>query len=138
VSTPGHSGATISRFASSELLGYWENNNISEAVYYKEKILRGALEEMAKKYQDYQPSIRGRGLIYGIHFPEQGFCAEVSSEAFERGLIIELAGASNDVLKFLPPLLIEEELLKKGLQIIDESIAAVLDKKESMIHGTQA
>ncbi|HOO70990.1 MAG TPA: diaminobutyrate--2-oxoglutarate transaminase [Spirochaetota bacterium] len=131
-------GNNLAFVASSELLGYWENNNISEAVYYKEKILRGALEEMAKKYQDYQPSIRGRGLIYGIHFPEQGFCAEVSSEAFERGLIIELAGASNDVLKFLPPLLIEEELLKKGLQIIDESIAAVLDKKESMIHGTQA
>ena len=131
-------GNNLAFVASSELLGYWENNNISEAVYYKEKILRSALEEMAKKYQDFQPSIRGRGLIYGIHFPEQGFCAEVSSEAFERGLIIELAGASNDVLKFLPPLLIEEELLKKGLQIIDESISAVLDKKESMIHGTQA
>lgn len=61
----------------------------------------------------------------------------MSAEAFERGLIIELAGANDDVLKFLPPLVIEEELLKEGLSIVDDSIDAVMDKKEIIIKGEQ-
>jgi diaminobutyrate-2-oxoglutarate transaminase len=131
-------GNNLAFVASTQLLSYWENNNLAEAVSYKEITLRQGLEAMAEKYRDYKPSIRGRGLIYGLQFPEPGFCSDISAEAFDRGLIIELAGASNDVLKFLPPLLIDEELLLKGLDIIDESIAAVLEKKESMLHGSQA
>jgi diaminobutyrate-2-oxoglutarate transaminase len=64
-----------------------------------------------------------------------GFCSNLLTEAFERGLVIELAGADDDVLKFLAPLTIEEELLKKGLDIVDESIAALMEKKEAMKKG---
>jgi diaminobutyrate-2-oxoglutarate transaminase len=39
------------------------------------------------------------------------------------------------VLKFLPPLVIEEELLKQGLEIIDDSIGAVLDQRNAVIRG---
>ena len=128
-------GNNLAFVASSELLSYWENDNLSQAVFYKEALLRKELEKMAEKYKDLSTEVRGRGLIYGFHIPETGFCSEVSSEAFERGLIIELAGANDDVLKFLPPLVIEEELLTKGLGIIDESIQAVMGRKESMLHG---
>ena len=70
-------------------------------------------------------------MIYGLHFPQQGFCGNVTAEAFERGLVIELSGANSDVIKFLPPLVIEEELLRRGINIIDESIQICLDKKEA-------
>ena len=60
----------------------------------------------------------------------------MTEEAFERGLVIERAGAKNDVIKFLPPLVIEEELLRQGFDIIDESIAACLEKREDMMKGT--
>ena len=72
---------------------------------------------------------------YGFNLPEMNLCSEVSAEAFSRRLVIELAGANDDVLKFLPPLVIEEETLKKGLKIVDESIEAVLAKKELLITG---
>jgi diaminobutyrate-2-oxoglutarate transaminase len=35
-----------------------------------------------------------------------------------------LAGAEDQVVKFLPPLVIEDAVLKKGLEIIEQSIAA--------------
>ncbi|HDQ03394.1 MAG TPA: diaminobutyrate--2-oxoglutarate transaminase [Deltaproteobacteria bacterium] len=130
-------GNNLAFVAAAEVLSYWDNENLSQAVIYKEELLRKELEKMAEKYKDYSPEVRGRGLIYGLHFPENGLCSEVSSEAFNRGLLIELAGADDEVLKFLPPLIIEEELLIKGLGIIDDSIQAVLDKKEAMLHGDQ-
>jgi len=128
-------GNNLAFVASSELLSYWENDNLTEAVRYKEKILRDGLEKIARKYPDIEARIRGKGLICGFHIPFQGFCSEVSSEAFERGLIIELAGARDDVLKFLPPLVIEEDLLKQGIAIIDEAIGAVLEQRTAMIRG---
>ncbi|MFW5771450.1 MAG: aminotransferase class III-fold pyridoxal phosphate-dependent enzyme, partial [Spirochaetota bacterium] len=111
--------------------------NLSDAVFYKEKILKEELEKIVKKYPSLDASVRGRGLIYGLHIPFLGFCSDVSEAAFERGLIIELAGAKDDVLKFLPPLVIEEELLKEGLAIIDESIGVVLEKREAMLKGEE-
>ena len=128
-------GNNLAFVASTKLLSYWENNNLSDAVYHKEKILRDELEKLVEKYPSINGAVRGRGLIYGLHIPHLGFCKDVSEEAFSRGLVIELAGARDDVLKFLPPLVIEEELLKKGVSIIDDSIAAVLDKREAMLKG---
>ncbi|HDP24245.1 MAG TPA: diaminobutyrate--2-oxoglutarate transaminase [Deltaproteobacteria bacterium] len=131
-------GNNLAFVASTELLSYWENGNLTEAVRYKENLLRDGLEEIAQKYPDIEARIRGKGLIYGFTIPFQGFCREVSSEAFRRGLIIELAGANDDVLKFLPPLVIEEEVLKEGLKIIDDAIGVVLDQRNAMIRGEVA
>ena len=131
-------GNNLAFVASSELFSYWENDSLSEAVKYKENILKKGLEEIGKKYPSIEAQVRGKGLIYGLHIPFQGFCHEVSAEAFERGLIIELAGARDDVLKFLPPLVIEEELLLEGLKIIDDVIGVVLDQRMSIIKGEMA
>ncbi len=129
-------GNNLAFVASSELLSYWENDNLSEAIRYKEEILHEELEKIAAKYPDVEAEIRGKGLIYGLHVPFQGFCRDVSSEAFGNGLVIELAGAEADVLKFLPPLVIEEEVLRQGLTIIDESIGKTLEYRNAMRKGS--
>ncbi|MBN1498275.1 MAG: diaminobutyrate--2-oxoglutarate transaminase [Spirochaetes bacterium] len=129
-------GNNLAFIASAVLLEeYWKNDNLSEAVFYKEAIIREELERIANKYSDINASVRGRGMVYGLHIPELNMCSEVSAEAFSRGLVIELAGANNDVLKFLAPLVIEEDQLRRGLEIIDESIGALLERKKSLING---
>lgn len=128
-------GNNLAFVASTELLSYWDNGNLSEAVYYKEKIVREELEKIVAKYPSIEGEVRGRGLIYGLHVPFKGFCRDVSAEAFNRGLVIELAGAEADVVKFLPPLVIEEEILREGLAVIDESVGSVLEVREAMMRG---
>jgi len=128
-------GNNLAFVASAEALSYWDNDDINSAVKYKEAILKEELEKIVKKYPEIEGSIRGKGMIYGIHTPIKNFCSELSSECFENGLVIELAGANDDVLKFLPPLLIEEELLREGIKIVDESIGRLLEKKESLVRG---
>ena len=71
---------------------------------------------------------RGIGLIQGIEFgaisPDKA--EEVIEKCFEKGLVIEGAGRKNSVVKIMPPLVISDEELRKGLEIIRESVKEVL------------
>jgi diaminobutyrate-2-oxoglutarate transaminase len=70
---------------------------------------------------------RGRGLIWGIDFAAfpDGTAKAASAECFKRGLVIELAGRRDCVLKPMPPLTIADADLLRGLDIILESIRAL-------------
>jgi len=42
-----------------------------------------------------------------------------------RGLLIEIGGRYFNVVRFLPPLVLTEELAKKGLEIVADSVKEV-------------
>ena len=45
-------GNNLAFVASTELLSFWENDSLTEAVYSKEKVLRGELEGLVAKYPE--------------------------------------------------------------------------------------
>lgn len=60
---------------------------------------------------------------------EDFFSALVCShDCFEHGLIVELAGRHDSVLKLMPALTIEDHVLMEGLNIIKESVAQSVKK----------
>lgn len=128
-------GNNLAFVASTVALSYWDNDDLSNAVYYKEKLLTKELTKIIEKYPELNGTLRGKGMIYGIRTPIKNFCSELSAECFANGLVIELAGAKDDVLKFLPPLVIEEELLLRGVDIVDDSIGRLLEQKKSILKG---
>ncbi|HLR61972.1 MAG TPA: diaminobutyrate--2-oxoglutarate transaminase, partial [Lentibacillus sp.] len=71
----------------------------------------------------------GRGLMQGIAIGESALAGEICAAAFERGLIVETSGPEDEVVKFLPPLVIDAQGLKEGLGILEESIRDVLKIK---------
>ena len=102
---------------------YWQSDEFSQSVKHKSAILRDELEKTSQEFPSLQANVRGRGLIYGLEIPADGFAKKVSQQAFAKGLVIELAGARNQVVKFLPPLIIDEPTLHKGIEIVNEAIA---------------
>jgi diaminobutyrate-2-oxoglutarate transaminase len=114
-------------------LSYWENRDLSEAVAYKSTVMYDRLDKIAAKYPELNAAVRGRGMIFGLEILERGLVDDISSACFENGLVIETAGADNQVLKFLPPLVIDEEMLIKGLDIVDETIGQILEAKDNQI-----
>jgi len=128
-------GNNLAFIAATELLAYWDNDDLSQAVAYKGDIIHGELERIAGKYHELGIKVRGRGMIWGMEFQQHWLADEVSAKAFENGLVIETAGSESQVVKFLPPLIIEEEALREGLQIIDNTIAALLQGKEQSRKG---
>jgi diaminobutyrate-2-oxoglutarate transaminase len=123
-------GNNLAFVASTEALSYWDNMELSNAVKHKSTILKTELEKIAEKYPELNAVVRGRGMIYGIEIKELGLTAQISERCFEHGLIIELAGADDQVIKFLPPLIIDEESLLKGIGIVDTSIGEILEERK--------
>ncbi|NLC71481.1 MAG: diaminobutyrate--2-oxoglutarate transaminase [Desulfuromonadaceae bacterium] len=124
-------GNNLAFVASTQTLSYWENDDLSKAVKYKSQVIRERLEKISSELNGYETDVRGRGMIFGFEFKEPGFAAEVSMKCFEKGLIIELAGAEDQVVKFLPPLTIAEEDLQEGINIFEEAVKELVQEKEN-------
>jgi diaminobutyrate-2-oxoglutarate transaminase len=99
-------------------------------------------EELGKIVDKYSKQLdielRGRGMVWGLDIDRPGFSSEISAEAFANNLVIELAGADDSVVKFLPSLVIEEETLRQGLAIIDKVIGDLLAQKQAAKSGDTA
>jgi len=113
---------------------YWQNDDLSHAIKYKEKILKETLEAIAKKYEEYNIVVRGRGLAYGIEFKsDNSIAGEISEYAFKEQLIIETCGSDGQVVKFLPPLIIDEDTLREGLKRFETAVDKLMaDKKDKL------
>ena len=77
---------------------------------------------------DSRIGFRGIGLIWGVDFSafEGDVTKKLVAACFKNGLIAERVGRNNNVLKLMPPLTIEDELLRKGLAIVKKSIQEIL------------
>jgi len=119
-------GNNLAFVASTAALGYWKTDAFAAEVRRKGQLLEARLNEIRQQHSKHTLKIRGRGLIYGLEMPRPELAKAVSKEAFRRRVIIELAGPNDEVLKFLPPLVIEEETLQKGINTIADIIQTVL------------
>jgi len=66
-----------------------------------------------------------RGIACGEG--KEDFAGKICAKAFEKGLIVETAGPSDEVVKFLGSLTIDNEGLNKGLDILEEAIEEVVN-----------
>ena len=126
-------GNNLAFVAATKALGYWDNNDFADSIVYKGKIMEQALQGIVNKYPELEIKLRGRGMVWGLDFECAGFAGDTSKAAFENYLLIELAGSENNVVKFLPPLVIDEETLREGLAIIDRVIGELLEPNQIML-----
>lgn len=93
----------------------------------KEAILRDFLEtQIAPLHEGIR--IRGIGMIWGIDLSrvDEALPKKVQRECFQNGLVLERAGRKDQVMKLMPPLLIEEERLQEGLEILKGAFCRLL------------
>jgi diaminobutyrate-2-oxoglutarate transaminase len=119
-------GNNLAFVAGAAALAYWEDDSLTRDVQAKGERVCERLGRIAAVHPETAVEVRGRGLIQGLAFRSGEDATKVARAAFERGLIIETAGPRDQVLKVLPPLLIEPADLDAGLDIVEESAAAVL------------
>ncbi|MGD8526373.1 MAG: diaminobutyrate--2-oxoglutarate transaminase [Thioalkalispiraceae bacterium] len=132
-------GNNLAFVAATQALTYWDTDDFAESIKYKGQIMQEELGKIVEKYKDrLDIELRGRGMVWGLDFERSGFASQVSRGAFENNLIIELAGADDNVVKFLPALIIEEETLREGIAIIDKVIGELLDSRDAMKTGDTA
>ena len=103
------------------------NDKIEEQVQRKAQLVDAFLREEICPLDD-RITYRGIGLVWGVDF--SAFAGDMTktliAACFKNGLIVERVGRDNNVLKLMPPLVIEDELLLRGLQILKQSIQEIL------------
>jgi diaminobutyrate-2-oxoglutarate transaminase len=119
-------GNNLAFVTATEALAYWEDNAFSESVADKSRLAASLLGQIAERFPEASASVRGRGLIQGLALGVPGLAQLAANIAFERGLVIETAGARSEVLKVLPPLTISREELERGIALIAEGLEAGL------------
>jgi len=113
--------------ATAALDTYWTSDAFATDVQRKERIVRDWLENLVHSYPQAGLSARGRGLIQGlVTAGDPELAGEVARKAFAGGVVIETAGAQDEVLKVLPALTIEDEQLRRGLEVIERGLAQAL------------
>ncbi|MED9970893.1 MAG: aspartate aminotransferase family protein [Ruminococcus sp.] len=114
-------GNQLSFIAGKASFDWLLENNVEAETQRKGKIVKDYLEKEVISL-DSRLELRGMGLIWGIDFgkidPE--LSERIIERCFEQQLICECAGRDGAVLKIMPPLVIEDDLLMKGLEIIAE------------------
>lgn len=129
--SPGEHNGTFRGFQLATVAGkagleYMLDKHIEAETVRKGEIIRKTFSERLTNVGK-GLTFRGIGLMWGIDFSAYpaGMAKKASAECFKRGLIIELAGREDCVLKLMPPLVISDENLKKGLNIIFDAISTL-------------
>lgn len=120
-------GNQIAMVAAKAALEVYVNENLQAETQRKSKIIEEFLvNEIKPLSPDFE--IRGIGFIWGIETKNGPLAKRVSKRAFANGLMIERAGRNDSVVKPMPPLVIDDETLLKGLNILKQSFIEELNQ----------
>jgi diaminobutyrate-2-oxoglutarate transaminase len=124
-------GNNLAFVAATEALSYWENEDLAKSVQAKGEKVAAFLQKLAEQHTELHGEVRGRGLMQGLAICDGELAGAICEEAFRRGLLVETSGPNGEVVKLLPPLIIDDVGLERGLTILAQSIKAVLSKQHS-------
>lgn len=121
--TPGDHGTTYGGnplvcAAVSKVFDIFEKEQIVEHVKEISVYLEERLEALVEKYE-FLVMRRGKGLMQGIEVCQDHPVGEITQKALEQGLVIISAG--NNVLRMLPPLVIEKEHVDEMIEKLEKS-----------------
>ena len=87
----------------------------------------------AEEERRYIGDARGLGLMIGVEFvkdektkePWPEMAKDVRLESYKRGVIVELGGHYYNVIRFLPPLVLTQELADKGVDVFLDAVKTI-------------
>jgi 4-aminobutyrate aminotransferase / (S)-3-amino-2-methylpropionate transaminase / 5-aminovalerate transaminase len=108
-----------------------EAEKLVERANHVGKILGDALRQMQSKYSVIG-EVRGRGAMQAIELVKPG-TKDPNPDAMNaivkycqsKGVLVLTAGTYGNVVRFLPPIVITDELLKDALGVLEEALASL-------------
>lgn len=101
---------------------YWSNGDFEAATLAKGRRIHDAFTSLSERLDGV--TTRGRGMVHGLVFDDPARAVALSREAYRQGLLIETAGARDEVVKAMPALTISVDDLDHGLEILSRAAEA--------------
>ena len=125
-----YAGSPIACAAALATIETYEAENLLERAQQIQAIIEEVFGEL-QKTDDRIGDIRGRGAMMAVELVESGsktpnaaLTSAVAKLAGEQGVVALTCGTYGNVIRFLPALTISDELLREGLQVVVDAIAA--------------
>ncbi|MEV4689352.1 4-aminobutyrate--2-oxoglutarate transaminase [Microbacterium sp. LWH3-1.2] len=125
-----YGGNPIACAAALAAIDVFENDGMLERAREIGSVLKGRLQEL----QASDPRIgdvRGHGAMIAAEFvdpatgePDAALTAAVAKASIAQGVIVLTCGTYGNVIRFLPPLSITDDLLHEGLDVVAAALAA--------------
>jgi 4-aminobutyrate aminotransferase / (S)-3-amino-2-methylpropionate transaminase / 5-aminovalerate transaminase len=126
-------GGPLSCVASLASITYMEKNNINAAGEKVGKRVREKFNQWQQFYPQHITDVRGLGAMLAIEFynpetnlPNGVVTKTIVDKCLEKGLIVITSGTYGNCIRILSPLFIEDDILEKGLAILEETLKEVL------------
>jgi len=102
--------------------------HIEKHIMKIEKLFLEELKTIQKKSK-FIGEVRGKGMMFGIEYvknkstkePFSKLAKKIRRVCYENGLLVEIGGYYDNVIRFLPPLVSTEKIIKNGLGIFKKA-----------------
>ncbi len=118
-------GNNLAFVAGKAVLEHWQDD-FEEKITIRSLMVQSRLKSFVEKHQKHPISYRGVGMVWGLDVGKGSIAKAIIAEAFANGLLIESAGADDEVLKIMAALTIDLPILEKGLDILENALNTVL------------
>lgn len=119
-------GQGLSFVAGTVAMDYFQDDTLLKQVKENGEIMRKALQELVEENPDWQ--VRGKGMMQAIDLRDGALAKAAVAKAFHSGLLTGACGDSGQVIKLIPPLTIEPELLAQGLERLQAAIRSAKEE----------
>lgn len=97
--------------------------NFLEEVVRKGKLLKERLQALQQRHPGKIAEVRGHGLMLGLKLTEKFKNDDLKNKLLENKLLTNTAG--DNVVRILPPLIIEEKHIDEAIEILDRTLGAL-------------
>lgn len=126
-------GNQVSLAAANGAFDFVARHGVAEHATRMGNYLMDRLEEL-KQECPYLGEVRGRGLMIGMEFireeatkePFPAFVKAFRSSCLQRGLLFEVGGHFNNVVRLVPPLIITPAIIEAAVAIMRDALQALM------------
>jgi diaminobutyrate-2-oxoglutarate transaminase len=118
-------GETLAFVAAAELATRWKGEGLTAEILKRGESVGERLNALALRFPK-NVRVRGLGMMWALDFERPAAATVVSSWALEKGLIVEAAGLKDNVLVVAPPVTIEDQILRTGLDHLEDVVCSFL------------
>ncbi|MGJ7416171.1 aspartate aminotransferase family protein [Streptomyces sp. NPDC003444] len=104
------------------VLDLWTSPEFTTAVEENSRTLQHGVRRLGEGRPDV--AVRGRGMLAGLDVGDTSRAERIQKHCFDHGLVLELCGRDDQVVKLMPPLNITEADLRRGLDVVASALDA--------------
>lgn len=126
-------GCNLSFVSATAALNLWKTENLHDLIRSHVAEIEDWLYLVGSEHH---MQTKGLGLMRGFTCADGKIAHDIAKRAFAEGVLVECCGPGNSIVKLMPPLTIEPETLREGLNKLKVAVDSATSQKRQEIRNS--